>query len=128
MKFSFRLPENKLKGKKLIHFIKDKTKQLSQSLVYSVLLMYYAFNSCETPLFAKNIILGILGYFLAPIDSIPDFTPLFGFTDDLGVISFGLVSIACYIDGGVREKAINKMNWLYKNVDQMAIEKVSASL
>jgi uncharacterized membrane protein YkvA (DUF1232 family) len=90
--------------------------------------MFYAFNSRKTPLFAKNVILGTIGYVLSPIDAIPDITPLFGFTDDLGVLSFGLVSIACYINAPIRKKALSKMNSMYKNVDMLAVEKVNATL
>ncbi len=80
--------------------------------VYSALLLFYSFTRKETPAWAKNIILGVLGYFIAPIDAIPDLTPIIGYTDDLGVLSFGLVTIACYINDDVRIKARKKLkNW-----------------
>jgi hypothetical protein len=50
---------------------------------------------CSTPIasrkrqaWAKNIILGTLGYLLAPFDAIPDLSPIIGYTDDIGVLSF----------------------------------------
>jgi uncharacterized membrane protein YkvA (DUF1232 family) len=36
--------------------------------------------------YRKSIVVAALIYFISPIDTIPDFTPLFGFLDDLGVI------------------------------------------
>ena len=42
--------------------------------VYTVLLLFYAYQRAETPSWAKNIILGVLGYFLSPIDAVPDLT------------------------------------------------------
>lgn len=35
----------------------------------------------------KAIVAGALIYFIAPIDAIPDLAPLFGYLDDLGVIT-----------------------------------------
>ncbi len=78
-------------------------------LGYACLLMYYAFKNKSTPSWAKNIIIGCIGYVLSPIDSIPDLTPIIGVTDDLGVLGFGLSTIACYIDEEVRTKSRLKL-------------------
>jgi len=61
--------------------------------VYTALLLFYAYRRPETPLWAKNIVIGALGYLIAPIDWLPDLTPIIGFTDDIGVLSFGLVAV-----------------------------------
>jgi uncharacterized membrane protein YkvA (DUF1232 family) len=37
--------------------------------------------------YRKAIIVAALIYFIVPIDTIPDFTPLFGYLDDLGVLT-----------------------------------------
>ena len=66
------------------------------------LLLYYAYRRRDTPLWAKNIVLGTLGYFLSPIDIIPDLTPLLGYTDDAGVLAFGLVIISSYVASSVK--------------------------
>ncbi|MEY3052598.1 MAG: hypothetical protein RLY31_2383 [Bacteroidota bacterium] len=76
-----------------------------QKTVHSALLLYYAYRRKETPQWAKNVILGVLGYFLAPIDALPDISPFVGYTDDLGVLTLGLATIACYINDEVRRSA-----------------------
>ncbi|PKL82722.1 MAG: hypothetical protein CVV24_08530 [Ignavibacteriae bacterium HGW-Ignavibacteriae-3] len=38
------------------------------------------------PWYRKTIVIAALIYFISPIDTIPDFTPFFGYLDDLGVI------------------------------------------
>lgn len=90
--------------------------------------MYYAYQSKETPPWARRIITGAFAYLLLPIDGVPDLTPFIGFTDDLGVISFGLVSIACYINGEVREKAKLKLSSFFKNIDEETIRSVDETL
>lgn len=37
--------------------------------------------------YRKAIVVAALVYFIVPIDTIPDLTPLFGYLDDLGVIT-----------------------------------------
>ncbi|MEM9820441.1 MAG: YkvA family protein [Bacteroidota bacterium] len=87
-------------------------RQAGTNVVYTVLLLYYAYRRKETPHWARNIILGTIGYFLAPIDTIPDLTPLFGYTDDIGVLSFGLVTIASYVNMEVKIQARKTLkNW-----------------
>ncbi len=73
--------------------------------VYTALLLYYAYQRKETPAWAKRIVLGALGYLIMPFDFIPDLSPFIGLTDDLGILSFGLVTIAAFVNKDVREKA-----------------------
>lgn len=117
-----------MKVLKILSFIQKRVKALGVRLIYSVLLMVYAYQSERTPVWARRIILGALAYLLSPIDSIPDLTPFIGFTDDLGIISFGLVSIACYINNDVREKAKAKLFSLIKDVDEKELQAVDAKL
>lgn len=86
--------------------------------VYSALLMYYAYRRKDTPFWAKNIVIGVLGYLLAPLDFMPDLTPIIGFTDDIGMLSFGLVTIAAYINQDVREQARGRLaKWFPRFVE-----------
>src|SRR5262245_6855324 len=36
--------------------------------------------------YRKSVVVAALVYFIAPLDAIPDFTPIAGFLDDFGVI------------------------------------------
>jgi len=82
------------------------------SVIYSALLLYYAFRRSDLPVWARTIIFGALGYLLNPIDSIPDLTPILGYTDDLGLLSYALVLISAYVNQDVRQKAKRKLNAL----------------
>jgi uncharacterized membrane protein YkvA (DUF1232 family) len=93
----------------VFNYISKYLKSISTKGVYIVLLLIYAYKDVDTPAWAKRIIIGALAYFVSPIDSIPDLTPFIGMTDDMGVLSFGLVTIACYIDNDVKLKAKEKL-------------------
>lgn len=96
--------------------------------VYSALLMYHAYQRKETPFWARNIIIGALGYLLTPIDSVPDLIPILGFTDDISVLSFGLVTIASYINDDIRIKARKGLYRFFNSIDLEAVQEVDARL
>lgn len=123
-----RLKKNSNPVDKLFRYLKFRLSTIGVKVTYSALLLFYAYNRSETPKWAKNIIIGSLAYLLSPIDSIPDLTPFIGFTDDFGVLSFGLVTIACYIDEDVRFAAKTKINKLFKTVDEEDLLAVDAQL
>ncbi|MGE4319555.1 MAG: YkvA family protein [Deferribacterales bacterium] len=79
------------------------------SVVYAVLLLYYTMKLKEIPLKIKAVIMGALGYFILPLDVIPDAIPGAGFTDDLGVLVAAIVTVATYIDEEVRNTAKDKL-------------------
>ena len=78
--------------------------------VYSALLLYYAYRRKETPSWAKRTILGALGYLVAPLDAVPDLTPVLGYTDDLAVLGTGLAIVVAYINKDVRAQARAKLD------------------
>jgi uncharacterized membrane protein YkvA (DUF1232 family) len=118
----------KLKYHQVWHKIKKHANHLGQKTAYSVLLLFYSFKRADTPVWAKNIIIGTLGYFLMPFDSIPDLTPILGFTDDIGVLSFGLVTIASYVNDDVRINARKKLKSIFGTIDFPAIQAVDKKL
>lgn len=112
----------------LLKKIQQFAKQAGLKVVYSVLLLYYAYRRSDTPIWAKRIIIGVLGYFISPIDALPDLTPVLGYTDDLGVLSFGLVTIAAYVNEGVRTNARKKLQDWFGEFDAEALKEVDKQL
>ncbi len=74
-------------------------------VIENALLLFYALKRPETPLWARTAILGALGYFISPLDVIPDTVPILGFTDDLGVLVAAVGSVAPYVDDEVKRLA-----------------------
>ncbi len=114
--------------KKLWKKLSKFAKAIGVKTTYTVLLLYYAYRRKETPRWAKNIVLGALGYLIAPIDAIPDLSPIIGFTDDLGVLSFGLVAIGAYVNQDVKNKARKKLNKWFGTVDGEELEDVDGMI
>lgn len=57
------------------------------SFLKDVLALYNYFRDPWVAWYRKTIVVAALLYFISPIDTIPDLTPLVGYLDDLGVIT-----------------------------------------
>ena len=68
------------------------------------------------------MIVGALGYFIFPLDAIPDLVPVAGYADDLGVLAIALSSVAIHIDDNVKAKARQKIKDIFGtkiNMDEL---------
>ncbi|TPI12623.1 YkvA family protein [Mesorhizobium sp. B4-1-1] len=70
-----------------------------------VVAAYYCAMDKDTPLRAKAILLGALGYFVLPFDFIPDFVVGLGFTDDLAVLTAAITAVSGHITAAHRQAA-----------------------
>ena len=102
--------------------------QAGMKAVYTALLLYNAYQRKETPVWARRIIMGALGYLLMPIDALPDITPIVGYTDDLGVLGLGLVTVAAYVNDEVRAKSRQQLAQWFGEVDEAELRDVDEQL
>lgn len=103
--------------------LKKFAKKAGSSVVYAVLLLYFTLQKPAVPAKAKAIIIGALGYFILPLDLIPDIAVGVGYTDDLGALGVALFQVAMYIDDEIRQKAKEKIkDWFGDNVDTSEID------
>lgn len=128
MKLPFKHYRKQFSPQKLWEKLQNYAQAAGVKVVYSALLMFYAYRRKETPSWAKHIILGTLGYFLAPIDAIPDLSPIIGYTDDIGVLSFGLVTIAAYVNDEVRGNAREHLSKWFENYNEEDLNQVDEQL
>ncbi|MGE5314028.1 MAG: YkvA family protein [Acidobacteriota bacterium] len=80
-----------------------------RELIEKALWLYYALMDKDTPRKARLIILGALGYFILPIDLVPDFIPFVGYTDDLTVLAGAIMTVASNIKEEHKEKAAGRL-------------------
>jgi uncharacterized membrane protein YkvA (DUF1232 family) len=76
-----------------------------REVVEKALTLFYALKDKDTPVWAKGIITAALGYFIVPMDAIPDIAPFIGFADDLGALGLALASVLAHIKDEHRSKA-----------------------
>lgn len=85
-------------------------KSAGAEVVERALLLYYAAEDPKTPAWARGFIYSALGYFIFPVDAIPDAVPAAGYADDLGVLVAALAAVTISITPKVKEQARQKMN------------------
>jgi uncharacterized membrane protein YkvA (DUF1232 family) len=85
-------------------------KTAGSEVVERALQLYYAAQDPQTPMWAKTVIYGALGYFITPLDAIPDVIPGAGYSDDLGALVMALATVMMYITPEVKAKARTKIS------------------
>jgi uncharacterized membrane protein YkvA (DUF1232 family) len=70
-----------------------------------LLAAYYCAFDRETPLHVKAVLLGAIAYFVLPIDFIPDYIPVIGYTDDAAVLAAAIKVVTSHITPEHREAA-----------------------
>lgn len=89
--------------------IKNTVKSAGLTLIYKAMQLYYVTENPNCPKKIKAAIFAALGYFIMPLDVIPDFTPIVGYSDDAAAIALALGLAQFYIDDEVNRKAKNKI-------------------
>jgi len=84
-----------------------------REVVEKVLWLWFASRRPELPVWARTAVYGALAYFVLPTDAIPDLIPALGYTDDIGVLSYALVTIARYVDADVRRRTAVVLSRLF---------------
>lgn len=115
---------NNFSDEKFWDKLKKFAKKAGSSVVYAVLLLYFTLQKPDVPAKTKAVIIGALGYFILPLDLIPDIAVGVGYTDDLGALGIALLQIAMYIDDEIKNKAKEKLaDWFGDHVDTSDIDK-----
>ena len=89
---------------------------------YAALLLYYVLKSPETSGKDRAKIIGALGYFILPIDLIPDFIPVAGYTDDLAALVWGIYCVIKSITPDVKAQAAAKLHEWFGEFDDHELD------
>ena len=99
--------------------IKNYSLRIGLKGIYFALILYYLLQKNNIPLKEKTLILGALGYLIAPFDFIPDLLPGMGFVDDIGALTVVIKKLSKYIDEAVKYQAKSKLKEWFKNLDDL---------
>ncbi len=91
--FNKNRPKNEQEAKAKVKFIdnniESKLKKISTKIkiVRYILALYRYMKSSQISFLHKSIVIAGLMYFILPLDAFPDFMPIVGFLDDIGIIT-----------------------------------------
>lgn len=105
--------ENKLWNK-----IVKVAKKAGINTIYMILLLYYILESPEVSTADKAKIYGALGYFILPIDLIPDMIPVVGYTDDIAALLWALHAVAVNITPEMKIRAKGQLQKWFGEFDE----------
>ena len=108
---------------KLFKKISKVAKSAGIVVIYPALTLFYLFKDKNVPGSSKAIILAALAYFIFPADTIPDITPIVGYSDDLGILYVSLMQLKKYITPDILEQVKEKIvDWFGVQEEIQAIE------
>lgn len=89
-------------------------KRAGLNTTYYVLLLYTMLISEKTAFKDKAVIIGALGYFICPIDLIPDIMIGTGFLDDASILMYALTTISSSITPEIRLDARKRLHQIFE--------------
>lgn len=84
-------------------------------IAYAVAL-YCLLLDKNVPIEDKGMIIGCLGYFISPLDFIPDMLVGVGYTDDIGAMYYIIKKLKNYIDEKTVEKVYKILVDIFDNI------------
>ena len=79
------------------------------NLIYDVLQLFYVAKDPNVPMRIRAAIIAPLGYFISPVDLVPDLVPVVGYSDDAAVIAMAIGIAHFYITDEIRQKAQDRL-------------------
>lgn len=86
-------------------------KQRAGLLKNEIRALYLAYRDPRVPWYARVFMAAVIGYFLSPIDLIPDFIPVLGYLDDLIIVPAGIFLAMKMIPQDVLEECREKAKY-----------------
>ncbi|MDE6077230.1 MAG: DUF1232 domain-containing protein [Muribaculaceae bacterium] len=110
----------------LFEKIKQFAKKAGEKTVYLVLILYYATFDKALPVKDRLMVVAALGYFILPLDFLPDALPG-GFVDDAGALFYVVKHIWGNLSDETFRKAKQKLSEWFDDVDESALKVVEES-
>ncbi len=103
---------------KIVH----NAKKVGCTSVYYALLLFYSMQSDRLSMVDKALVIAALGYFIAPLDLIPDLAP-FGFLDDSSVLFYALDKMGQAIDSETEDIAKERLKTWFRDSEIFELSK-----
>jgi uncharacterized membrane protein YkvA (DUF1232 family) len=84
-----------------------KVKRFGRQLPFieDLVTAYYCMADPTTPRRVKLVLVGVIAYFVLPMDAVPDVLPVLGFADDAAMLAAAIAQVAGAITDTHRERA-----------------------
>ena len=107
--------EDKYDEKSLLKKISSYARVAGKQIIFQVFVLYFCLLDKDTPKWAKTPIIGALGYFIFPLDAIPDIIVGAGYSDDLGVLVVAMGMILAHVKDEHKDRAREQVARIFGN-------------
>jgi len=114
--------QSEYSDKKFWNKVASVAKKAGIKVIYAALLLYYVLEDPKVSTFDKAKIYGALGYFILPIDLIPDFIPVIGYTDDLAALIWAVHSVWTNITPEMKARAQKQLHEWFGDFDSDTLD------
>lgn len=104
---------------KLIKKVAKVARTAGLIVIYPAMILYYLFKEKTVPLASKSVIAAALAYFIMPADSIPDITPIIGYSDDLAILLVSLSHLMKYVSPELLQKVKDHLATWFGDVEEL---------
>lgn len=98
--------------------VRHAAKKAGIKVIYVALLLYNVLRDPKTPAADKAKIVGALGYFILPLDLLPDTLPLVGYTDDLAALYWAYTATSRNVTPEMRAHAEEQLHKWFGDYDR----------
>lgn len=104
---------------KLLKKVTKVAKTAGLIVIYPAMILYYLFKEKSVPVASKSVIAAALAYFIMPADSIPDITPIIGYSDDLAILLVSLSHLMKYVTPELLKKVKDHLAKWFGDVEEL---------
>jgi len=102
--------------------VRSAAKKAGVKVIYLALVLYYVLVSESTNAKNRSIIIGALGYFILPIDILPDTIPALGYTDDFALLVAVFFAVKNSVTPAIEAKAKKKLGQWFENYEEADVK------
>ncbi|NQW73555.1 MAG: DUF1232 domain-containing protein [Actinobacteria bacterium] len=100
-----------------LKWAKSNAKNAGMKAIEKGLMAFHVAMDPKTPTQSRVILYSALAYLVLPVDAVPDFIPVAGFTDDLTALTAAIIAIASNVKVRHLRSARERMNGMGVVID-----------
>ena len=122
---NLKLYEKYFSENELLQKIGKLGKSIGATVLYPVFLLFNLLKSGDINLKEKAMIIGTLGYFILPVDLLPDAIVGVGYADDAAALTAAVTALASCITEDIQNESKEQLCKIFGEFDEKALDSVT---
>ena len=122
---NLKLYEKYFSENELLQKIGKLGKSIGATVLYPVFLLFNLLKSVYINLKEKAMIIGTLGYFILPVDLLPDAIVGVGYADDAAALTAAVTALASCITEDIQNESKEQLRKIFGEFDEKALDSVT---